>query len=213
MALPKVFNVQRRPWVDVDAADADRIAEAVEGCPTAALRYERLDGEPGEMPDSPTLVIPVPNGPLFMRGRLRVETPAGELIAEATRLALCRCGESANKPFCDNSHLAIGFRSGSDDALPRPAGAAETPPGDGVTTVVPRDDASLRVRGDLRLVSLRGELLGAAHELFLCRCGHSSSKPLCDGTHERVGIHGTEPVIPAGRETAESPAAFEPNPV
>jgi CDGSH-type Zn-finger protein/uncharacterized Fe-S cluster protein YjdI len=213
MELPRVFDVRRRPWVDVDAADAERVADAIEGCPTGALRYERLDGEPGEAPLSPTLIIPIPNGPLFMRGRLRVETPAGELIAEGTRLALCRCGASANKPFCDNSHIATGFRSGPEDARPTSGPGEGSSPTDGATTVVPRDDASLRVRGDLRLVTVRGELLGDAGELFLCRCGHSSTKPLCDGSHKRVGIHGTERSIRPEREAAESPAAFAPNPV
>lgn len=211
MELPQVFDVRRRPWVDVEAADAASIADAVEGCPTGALRYERIDGEAGEEPDSPTLIVPVPNGPLFLRGRLRIETPDGEPIAEGTRVALCRCGASANKPFCDNSHIATGFRT-ERDAAPPPGGRAAQPASEeGVTTVVVRDDASLRVRGDLRLVSLRGELLGESSELLLCRCGHSSTKPLCDGSHKRIGIHGTEPTIAPDREAAESPASFTPN--
>jgi uncharacterized Fe-S cluster protein YjdI len=39
--LPQVFDTSRRPWVDIEAADADAIADAVERCPTGALRYER----------------------------------------------------------------------------------------------------------------------------------------------------------------------------
>jgi CDGSH-type Zn-finger protein/uncharacterized Fe-S cluster protein YjdI len=207
--LPQVFDVHRRPWIDVDAADADQIARAVERCPTGALRYERLDRESGEQPESPTRVIP--NGPLLLRGRLRVETPGGEVIAEETRLALCRCGASANKPFCDNSHIHTRFRSGEGDARPRHGPAGPSPPEDGVTRIVPTDNGPLRIRGDLRLVTLRGDRLGEASELVLCRCGHSSTKPLCDGTHARVGVHGTEPRIAAAREAAESPAAFELN--
>jgi CDGSH-type Zn-finger protein len=37
--------------------------------------------------------------------------PDGNVIREDTRLALCRCGGSANKPFCDGTHLKIGFES------------------------------------------------------------------------------------------------------
>jgi CDGSH-type Zn-finger protein len=52
---------------------------------------------------------PRPNGPLFIRGRVRIIDPDGRLIREDTRLALCRCGASENKPFCDGSHRRVGF--------------------------------------------------------------------------------------------------------
>jgi uncharacterized Fe-S cluster protein YjdI len=104
LALPRVFDVRRRPWVDVHAADADAVARAVETCPSGALRYERLDGAPGERPRRPTLVVPIADGPLLLMGDLHVMTPEGVEIAHEYRLTLCRCGASRNKPFCDNSH-------------------------------------------------------------------------------------------------------------
>jgi CDGSH-type Zn-finger protein len=54
-----------------------------------------------------------PNGPLFLRGQLRIVDGTG-VVREATRVALCRCGGSGNKPFCDGTHREIGFRT--DDA-------------------------------------------------------------------------------------------------
>jgi len=63
-ALPDVFDTGRRPWVEIDAAAADAVADAVERCPTGALRYERLDGAEGEQPERPTKVIPITDGPL-----------------------------------------------------------------------------------------------------------------------------------------------------
>ena len=49
-------------------------------------------------------VVPRPNGPLFLRGRIRIESVrTARLIREDTRVALCRCGGSQNKPFCDGS--------------------------------------------------------------------------------------------------------------
>lgn len=50
------------------------------------------------------------NGPLLVRGRLEVrrEDLTLEVLPRAT---LCRCGGSANKPFCDNTHLRNGFRA------------------------------------------------------------------------------------------------------
>jgi CDGSH-type Zn-finger protein len=52
---------------------------------------------------------PRPNGPLFVRGRLRIVGDDGEVIREDTRVALCRCGGSSNKPFCDGTHRRNGF--------------------------------------------------------------------------------------------------------
>ena len=109
--LPQVFNPQRRPWIEIDAASADEIAATVMRCPTGALSFARLDGGPDETPSAETTVMPRPNGPLFVRGDLRITAPDGTLIREATRMALCRCGQSENKPFCDGSHRRVGFRA------------------------------------------------------------------------------------------------------
>ena len=110
-ALPQVFNVGRRPWVEIDGADADAVAEAIEMCPTSALTYERLDGEPGERPPPETTIVPWPNGPLMVRGNLEVRDARGNLFETGTRMTLCRCGHSENQPFCDLSHRRVGFRN------------------------------------------------------------------------------------------------------
>jgi uncharacterized Fe-S cluster protein YjdI/CDGSH-type Zn-finger protein len=109
-ALPDVFDTSARPWINVDAADVDPLARAIELCPSGALGYERLDGEPGEdLPEVP-VIVPRINGPLFVRGKIRVETASGEVFDEAGRMTLCRCGASKNQPFCDNSHRIVKFR-------------------------------------------------------------------------------------------------------
>ena len=107
--LGRVFDAQRRPWIDVDGAAPDEIAATVLTCPTGALHFRRLDGGAQEEPAAETTVEPRPNGPLFVRGHVRIVDPEGRLIRDDTRLALCRCGGSANKPFCDRSHRRIGF--------------------------------------------------------------------------------------------------------
>jgi CDGSH-type Zn-finger protein/uncharacterized Fe-S cluster protein YjdI len=106
---PGVFDPMVRPWVEINGADADEIAETIKLCPTGALSFERLDGGPQEEPGVETLVEPRPNGPLLLRGRVAIRTKNG--TREATRVALCRCGGSANKPFCDNTHRKIGFQA------------------------------------------------------------------------------------------------------
>ncbi len=107
-ALPSVFAVERQPWVDVDGAEPEQVAAAVRACPTNALRYEGLTIA-DEEPDEPTTVEVCPDGPLYVRGRVQLQGPDGRQDEEY-RVALCRCGASRNKPFCDNSHRLVGFR-------------------------------------------------------------------------------------------------------
>jgi len=109
--LPEVFQPESRPWVKVNAATAEKIAEVVMMCPTGALHFERLDGGPQEPQPEETIINARPNGPLYVRGHLRITGTGGRLIREDTRVALCRCGQSENKPFCDGSHRRVGFRT------------------------------------------------------------------------------------------------------
>jgi uncharacterized Fe-S cluster protein YjdI/CDGSH-type Zn-finger protein len=108
--LPQVFDLQTRPWVTIDGADADTIAAAIDRCPSGALRYERLDGAAGEEPEVPTSVVPMPNGPLLVRGDVDVRLRHGDSVTREYRMALCRCGHSQNQPFCDLSHRESSFR-------------------------------------------------------------------------------------------------------
>jgi CDGSH-type Zn-finger protein len=57
----------------------------------------------------PVTFTPLPNGPLLANGPLTVQNAAKVTIATTTETAFCRCGASANKPYCDGSHAAIGF--------------------------------------------------------------------------------------------------------
>ena len=70
--LPEVFQPESRPWVKVDAATADKIAEVVMTCPTGALHFERLDGGPQEPQPEETTINARPNGPLYVRGHVRI---------------------------------------------------------------------------------------------------------------------------------------------
>jgi len=109
--LPQVFQPTARPWVAIDAAPADAIAEVVARCPSGALHFARLDAGPPEAAPAETTITPQPNGPLYMRGRVRIVAADGTVLREDTRMALCRCGHSQNKPFCDGSHHKIGFQT------------------------------------------------------------------------------------------------------
>ncbi len=117
--LPEVFELRRRPWILPDAADVEDVAEVVRRCPSGALRYSRLDGGADETPVSPTTVEPLRDGPLLVAGALEV-TRADGSVESTPRATLCRCGRSATKPFCDNSHLRSDFTA--------PGGRLSIPP-------------------------------------------------------------------------------------
>lgn len=54
-------------------------------------------------------ITPFPNGPLGVKGNVEILTGAGRAVDRVVATALCRCGASKNKPFCDGSHKAVGF--------------------------------------------------------------------------------------------------------
>lgn len=58
------------------------------------------------------VVVPYPNGPILIRGNIRIQGPDGGLLPRNRRVvALCRCGRSSIKPYCDGTHKLIGFRT------------------------------------------------------------------------------------------------------
>jgi CDGSH-type Zn-finger protein len=58
------------------------------------------------------VIVACPDGPLLVRGHIDLTTPDGTPIEQHRRtVALCRCGVSTIKPFCDGSHKAVHFRT------------------------------------------------------------------------------------------------------
>ena len=109
--LPSVFNPKNKPWVNPSGADADKIVEMIERCPSGALKYERLEGGMQEKPNAESKVLTIPNGPLYVSGNISLNTNSGETESNETRIALCRCGQSQNKPYCDTKHLEVKFNA------------------------------------------------------------------------------------------------------
>jgi uncharacterized Fe-S cluster protein YjdI len=104
--LPEVFNLNRRPWIDINAADVEEIKHAIDACPSGALSYEI----PGQ-PESDIVTIKVlKNGPYKVSGNCRLIKANGEAAETGKVFALCRCGASKKMPFCDGTHVRIGFQ-------------------------------------------------------------------------------------------------------
>ena len=108
-SLPQVFNESRRPWVKVDAASADAVEAAVALCPSGALRTRRIGVSVARHEQTPEVRASL-NGPLLVSGGVRILDAEGNVLYEGEKAALCRCGCSANKPFCDGTHKTNGFR-------------------------------------------------------------------------------------------------------
>jgi CDGSH-type Zn-finger protein len=213
-------------------------------------------------------VTVMPNGPYVVKGSvaLRAKTPivsehgeplgwvTGEVTDRGAAYALCRCGGSANKPYCDGTHASNGFdgteaaptddyserrteypgtnievyddralcvhagfcgnqvsnvwkmASKTDDTTTRsqvmamiercPSGALtyeihSTPVEPDLPSeiaVIP--DGPLWVSGGIPVERSDGEPLETRKRVTLCRCGASSTKPLCDGSHKEAGFTG-----------------------
>jgi len=179
---PKVFNPRQKPWIQADNADADTIAEVVQRCPTGALRFARKGGGDAEQPDPEPTIKVVKDGPLYLRGAIEMEL--GETLEQAMRVALCRCGHSANKPFCDGSHGRCGFK---DDSQPGTGDFKdiEGKPGLSVSFI---ENGPIQVRGGATVIDVEDTAVLRDDECYLCRCGGSANKPFCDGSHARVGF-------------------------
>jgi CDGSH-type Zn-finger protein/uncharacterized Fe-S cluster protein YjdI len=191
--LPAVFDKNRRPWILPTAASADEIAVVVERCPTGALHYERADGGPTERPAARNTLQVRARGPYYARGKLRVITAQGELYLNDVRIAFCRCGQSQNKPFCDNSHIAAEFDDSGAVTLPGTAGTASAPEQGaehGELSIKLRENGPLRLDGDFELISADRQTIYCGTETALCRCGGSANKPFCDGSHRHNGFQG-----------------------
>ena len=61
------------------------------------------------MDDAVVIITPTNKGPNIIKGRIRIQTPSGKILKTNEITALCRCGHSNDKPFCDGSHARVGF--------------------------------------------------------------------------------------------------------
>jgi CDGSH-type Zn-finger protein len=97
---------------EADPAVRERMARMVELCPSGRLAWADSLDSPDHEPDYEPEIAVFRNGPLFVRGGVRVVGADGEAYEVRNRQALCRCGYSQNKPFCDGTHALVGFRDG-----------------------------------------------------------------------------------------------------
>lgn len=216
------------------------------------------------VPPTPAITAS-PNGPLIVSGRVplyrrrSVQSEHGEPLAwettaqlpERGRYALCRCGHSGMKPYCDGTHSVKGFEAddtasgtyddrsstlggtgltvrddrsicvhagfcgtritniweqvaNTEDSTVRlqVIGMVERCPSGALTyrfdgedvepilakAITVTDDGPLWVTGGIPVTTSDGSQLETRNRVTLCRCGSSSNKPLCDGSHKEAGF-------------------------
>lgn len=183
-AANALFEAGRDPWGDPNQGTAEDVAETVMRCPTGALAFVRKDGGPAEAPEADNTVFVSNHGPLYVRGQLDIEGAADDMPGVAFRAALCRCGLSKNKPFCDNSHERQGF---SDRGAVGDTGPGRAATG-GPLKVALAPNGPLLVQGNFKIVASSGRVAWEGEKTALCRCGHSKNKPFCDGAHRAAGF-------------------------
>lgn len=121
--LPGVFRLGKEPWIEPEGAQAAAAIDVIRRCPSGALSYSIEGVPPAPEPGEPVITASA-NGPYFIGGAVELRGE-GARPRDPHRYALCRCGGSKNKPFCDGTHWAIGF----DESRGRQAGMFAPPLG------------------------------------------------------------------------------------
>lgn len=167
-------------WIQPDAAPASSLIALAHNCPSGAITYDTADGSAAETPAHVNTIHVRENGAYAVAANIQID---GE--AHQTRATLCRCGLSQNKPYCDGSHATGDFEASGEST------AKESDPlevRNGALAVTPTQDGPLMVSGNLEICGGTGHTIERTTKTFLCRCGHSASKPFCDGTHAKIGF-------------------------
>jgi uncharacterized Fe-S cluster protein YjdI len=112
--LREVFDPARRPWIIADAAASQLIIDQIQKCPSGALSYinnaeESSNAEQFVPAPQNSIIECTLNGPLLITGEVMLKKPDGTEEKKNGTIALCRCGASKNKPYCDGSHRTTGF--------------------------------------------------------------------------------------------------------
>jgi len=114
--LPKVFQMGVEPWINADAETVGKIIQTIKKCPSGALSYS-IDGILyNNFSEHPEIKI-TENGPYFVKGTIELHDKDHPESEE--HFALCRCGKSKNKPFCNGQHWYTKFK---DEGKANPIG-------------------------------------------------------------------------------------------
>jgi len=109
--LPKVYDPKGKPWIKPKHASIEELKAQIDECPSAALSYIMKDKiEKQDNTRSMTKINIKANGPILVHGEIVITDQDGVEHKKEKTTALCRCGASGNKPFCDGEHNRMGWK-------------------------------------------------------------------------------------------------------
>lgn len=118
-AVARFCDTHKTVWEEVENTDdPERAAiflDQVKNCVSGRLvAIDTATGEPVHPLREPRISVTQDpaeacSGPLWVEGGIEIEGSDGVAYERRNRVALCRCGASGNKPFCDGTHIQIGF--------------------------------------------------------------------------------------------------------
>lgn len=110
-----VFDPQKSPWIQPENGDLEHILRAIADCPSGALRVS-VGAVPGQHMTTGEVEISVAkDGPYYVKN-VALDAEFNGTDASRSKYALCRCGQSKNKPFCDGTHYDVSWSDEDDSA-------------------------------------------------------------------------------------------------
>ena len=177
--LPAVWSEKK--WCDADGAPKEDIIKTIKKCPSGALSYA-IDGRLSSnyYPDQTEIHV-ARNGPFLVRGRAEIAAEKLQGVSE-DHFALCRCGHSKNKPFCDGSHWYAGFKDNEDKTIAAANSKADDEDAQWVEVARAKDFAE----GEIKIATLGTKRIAVTkiESGFVAvdaRCPHQGG-PLGEGT-------------------------------
>jgi len=111
-ALPKVYRPKEKPWIQPDQATTAQLKAQIATCPSGALSFvdNQASSKTSTAPSAVSIEVRK-KGPLLVRGTVQITHADGRTEQRDEITTFCRCGASANKPFCDGTHRSIDFNA------------------------------------------------------------------------------------------------------
>lgn len=110
--LPEVYLPEQKPWINPGLASIEELKNQIDLCPSGALSYymknENHTKNIKQMENIKAIVKP--NGPMIIQGDFTITHADGRVEEIEKMAAICRCGASEKKPFCDGAHARVGFK-------------------------------------------------------------------------------------------------------
>jgi len=105
--LPNVFKPEDKPWIQPEGTSTADLKATIDTCPSGALSYYMNNAKPSDEASEKVDVLEaqvIENGPLLLKGTVKIIHVDGTEEIKEKRSSICRCGKTGNNPFCDGSH-------------------------------------------------------------------------------------------------------------